>query len=92
MAIDATDKAVSIANKLAELSERIMRVIEESSALKDEKESSGIDLTAFNKVYEAGSLRHVDGNRLNNAISSFIALKSWAETNFHDDNWQQLRR
>lgn len=92
MAIDQTDKAVSIAKRLVNLSEQIMSVIAESDALKNEKESSGVDLEAYNAVYEAGELRHVDGTRLNNCITSFAALKTWAESNFHDDIWQQARR
>lgn len=92
MAINQTDKALAIGRRLVDLSGRIMAVMEEARAVKDEKESSGLDLTAFDTVFADGDLRHVDGNRLNNCITSFIALEAWATTNYHDDNWQQARR
>lgn len=91
MAIDQTDKALALGRRLVLLSGQIMSVIEEARAVKDEKESSGIDLTTFDAVFAAGDLRHVDGTRLNNVITSFAALETWATTNFHDDNWQQAR-
>lgn len=91
MAIDNTDKALAIAKKLSDLSERIIEVIEDARAVKNEKEGLGIDLTDFDGVFAEGQFRHLDGNTLNNIISSFIALETWATTNFHTTNWQQGR-
>ena len=91
MAIDNTDKAVAIATALSNLSERIMLVIEDAHAVKNEKEGLGIDLTDFDAVFAAGSLRHVDGATLNNVITSFMALETWAMANFNTTNWQQAR-
>lgn len=88
---DQTDKAMKIGRKLVELSDRLMKVMEEARAVKDEKESSGIDLTAYNVIYADNDLRHVDGTNLNNCISSFAAFETWATTNFHDDIWQTAR-
>lgn len=88
---DQTDKAMKIGRKLVELSDRLMKVMEEARAVKDEKESSGLDLTDFDVVYLTNDLRHVDGNNLNNCISSFAAFETWATTNFHDDIWQTAR-
>jgi hypothetical protein len=91
MAIDNTDKALSIAKQLSDLSKRIIEVIEDARAVKNEKEGLGIDLTDFDNLFADGQFRHLDGNTLNNIISSFIALDTWATTNFHTTNWQQGR-
>lgn len=88
---DQTDKAMKIGRKLVDLSGRMMEVLEEARAIKDEKESAGIDLTAFDAVYLTNDLRHVTGNNLNNCISSFAATETWVTTNFHDDIWQTAR-
>lgn len=91
MAIDNTDKALSIAKQLSDLSERIMSVIEDAHSAKNEKEGLGIDLSDYDALFAEGQFRHLDGNTLNNIISSFIALETWATTNFHTTNWQQGR-
>ena len=92
MAINQKDKALSIARRLVALAEQQMILMDAATALKNEKESSGIDLTTYNTDFSVSDLKHVDGTSLNNAITSFAAFKTWAEAGFYDDTWQALRR
>ena len=93
MAAIITDKALNICSRLQNAADALMGAVEELSALKDEKESSGIDLTvaAVVTTLENSSLKHATATNFNNVISSGAALKTWLETNFHDDIFQAVR-
>ena len=93
MAAITTDKALNICSRLQNAADALMGAVEELSALKDEKESSGIDLTvaAVVTALENSSLKHATATNFNNVISSGAALKTWLETNFHDDIFQAVR-
>ena len=95
MAINQVDKALNLATNLIDAADQLMTAVFKLDALKAEKESSGVDFTAA--AVEAAlaastSLRHVDGTALNNVITSGAATKTWLEQNFHDDNFQKVRR
>jgi hypothetical protein len=93
MAKDNTQKVVLIATQLINFSDKLMLTVEEGNALLQLKESSGIDLTAFDEVYPLhASLAHVDGTALNNVLSTIGALNTWLTTTFNDDNLQTVRR
>jgi hypothetical protein len=93
MAKDNTQKVVLIATQLVNISDKLMQAVEEGNALLQLKESSGIDLTAFDEVYPLhDSLKHVDGAALNNVLSTIGALNSWLTSTFNDDNLQNVRR
>lgn len=93
MAIVQTDKALNLATRVVAASELLMRAMEQLVALKDEKESAGIDFVAFDTDYAATEgLKHVDGARLNNVLSSTAAVQTFLTTNFHDDIFQAARR
>lgn len=91
--MDTTSKALNICTRLMNASDLLMRAVADLAALKDEKESSGIDLTAaaVEAAIANSDLKHADGDAFNAVITSAAALKSWLETNFHDDNFQKVR-
>jgi hypothetical protein len=93
MAVDVTEKALNICSRLVTASDRLMQSVSELAALKDEKESSGIDFTAaaVESALSESSLKHADGAAFNGVLSSGATLKTWLETNFHDDNFQKVR-
>lgn len=95
MAVVSDQKVLNIAAHLVDLSDRIMVLIDEARAVKEEKEGCGYDLTTpANEALFAASvdLKHVDGTLLDNVISSFAALDTWSTANFHTSNWQQARK
>lgn len=93
MAVNQTDKALNLASRLVAASSQLMGAVEQLAALKDEKESSGVDFTVATIQTALGisSIKHVDGAALNSILSSAAALKTWLEANFHDDNFQKAR-
>lgn len=93
MAVDVTDKALNLCSKLMQAADDLMNAIERLSDLKDEKESSGLDLTstAIEDALDASSLKHADGNDFNNVISSGAAIKTFMVSNFHDDVLSKVR-
>src|SRR5262245_53211616 len=88
-------KALNICSRLMDAAERLMIAIEDLANLKDEKESAGIDLTddggLVNAALLESSLSHATGTNFENVISSGAAIKSFMETNFHDDVLQMVR-
>lgn len=93
MALNQTDKALNIASSLVDAADQLMTAVERLAALKDEKESSGIDFTAgaIETALAASALKHVDGAALNGVLSSGAATKAWLESTFNDDNFQKAR-
>lgn len=93
MAVDVTQKALNICSRLMNATNSLMQAVEELYNLKNEKESAGLDLTAaaVESAISASSLKHANGTDFNNVISSGAALKTWLETNFHDDVFDKVR-
>lgn len=91
--MDLTAKALNLCSRLMTAAEQVMQGVEELHALKNEKESSGIDFTAqdVEDALAASSLKHTEGDHWNAVLTSGDALKTWLETNFHDDNFQKVR-
>lgn len=93
MAIDQIDVALDLCSALQNASAAIMQGVEIIVAVRDQKESAGIDFAApdFVAALEKSALKHASGDTFNSVISSGVALKSWMESNFHDDNFQKVR-
>ena len=93
MPVDVTNKALNICTRLMQAADQVMQATEELYNLKNEKESAGLDLTAaaVESAISASSLKHANGTDFNNVISSGAALKTWLETNFHDDVLSKVR-
>lgn len=93
MAIDVNQKVINLANDLVSVAENIMNATRQGMTAKAIKENNGFDLTAYNALFAAtDGLKHVDGNKLNNIITSIIAIDGFLTANFHDDNLDQARR
>ncbi len=89
---DVAKKAVYLCTRLMSASDKLMQAVYELDLLKTEKESSGLDLTsAAIEAALAESLPHCDGTLFNSVLSSTAALKTWLESNGHDDNFQKVR-
>lgn len=88
-------KALNLCSRLMDAADRLMIAVEDLANLKDELESSGIDLTDDDDLVDEAladsALRHATATNFENVVSSGDALKSWLETNFHDDNFQRVR-
>ncbi len=94
MAIDVTQKALNLATDLMNACDALMNALERLNDLKDEKESAGVDFTAAaveSALTASATLKHIDGNSLNNVLTSGAALLAWMVSNFHDDNLQKVR-
>jgi hypothetical protein len=93
VAVDTTQKAINLCSRLADAADRLMIAVEDLANLKDEKESSGLVLTAaaVEDALATSSLKHASGANFNSVISSGAAIKSFMETNFHDDVLAQVR-
>lgn len=91
--MDTTAKCLNICSRLMNAADQLMKAVQDLSNLKDEKESSGLDLAAKGNVdaLAGSSLKHATGDDFNNVLSSGAALKKWLEDNFHDDNFQKVR-
>ena len=93
MAVDVTEKALNMCSRLAIAANQLMEAVETLNALKEEKESAGLNLTAaaVEAALAASSLKHASGTNFNNVISSGAALNTWLTTNFHDDIFDTVR-
>lgn len=93
MPVDPTDKALNLCSRLMAASIQLMDAVALFAALKDEKESAGLTLTAaaIEAAIAASTLKHANGDAFNAVIGSSAALKTWLEQNFHDDNFQKVR-
>lgn len=90
---DVTLKALNLCSRLANAADKVMQGVEELYNLKNEKESSGLDLTAqaVEDALEASALKHATGTNFNSVLSSGAALKTWLEAEFHDDIFHTVR-
>jgi len=90
---DVTVKTVNLCRSLMDASVQLMDAVAKLEALKDEKESSGLDFTTAGNesALAASDLKHASGANFDAVISSGAALKTFLVTNFHDDNFQKVR-
>jgi hypothetical protein len=93
MAVLVVDKALNLCSKLQSAADLIMKGLEQLAQLKDEKESSGLDLTdaAVEAALAASALKHANGDNFNNVITSGAAIKAWMESQNHDDILHTVR-
>ncbi|WP_435016699.1 hypothetical protein TA3x_004273 [Tundrisphaera sp. TA3] len=93
MAIDQTSLAMNLCTKIQTAADEIMRGVTSLAALKEQKESAGVDFTAvaFETALSNSTLKHANGDAFNSVISSGTLLKAWLEENYHDDNFQKVR-
>jgi len=94
MAVETTDKALNLCSRLMSAADQLMGAVEQLAALKNEKESSGLDLTAAAVETALGAspaLKHASGTNFNNVITSGAAINAWLEAEFHDDIMQSVR-
>lgn len=93
MAIDVNQKVINLASDLVSVAENIMNATRQGMTLKAIKENNGFDLTDYDALFAATEgLKHVDGGKLNNIITSIIAIDTFLTANYHDDNLDQARR
>ncbi len=88
-----TDKSLNLCDRLMKTSAKLMEAVEEFAALLAEKESSGLDFTeaTFEAKLATSGLKHANGDAFNGVLTSGAAVKTFLETNFHDDNFQKVR-
>lgn len=93
MATDTTDKALNLASKLVVQATLLMDAVRALDALKQEKEGSGVDYAPGGVAMDfAGtSLKHIDGDAINNVLTTAGVLKDWLATTFNDDNLDKVR-
>lgn len=95
MAVDKTDIARNLCNRLIKASEYIMTGIEEIGDIKDLKESAGISFTATDvEAVLSGTnspFKHATGADFDSVITSGTAIQAWMISQFHDDNLQRVR-
>jgi hypothetical protein len=89
----ATQKQLALASSIASRAGTLMDAIRELIELKEEVERAGIQYAPGGTPvdFTGTSLSHTDGNGINNAITSAVALKTWLDTNFHSDNFDHVR-
>ena len=87
------DKALNLCSRAASACDLIMSGIEQLAALKAEKESSGLNLTAAETeaALAASSLKHANGDNFNSVLGGGATLKTWMEDQFLDDVFQAVR-
>jgi hypothetical protein len=92
---DVTAKALNLCSRLSDAADRLMRAVEDLSNLKDELESSGVDLTDAGGLVDAAlaasSLKHATGVDFENVVSSGAAIKAAMTAAFQDDVMQRVR-
>jgi hypothetical protein len=89
---DNTDQAIAIAAAAADLSNRVMRCIDDAHSLNARVAESGITLANFNSSFVGiPGIKQLDGTLIGSVLTSFSALETWATTNFHTTNWQSAR-
>lgn len=93
MAVNTNNKALNICTEIMAAAEALMGAVEALSALKDEKESSGLNLQAaeFQTILENSPLAHASGLDFDNVLTSGAAIKTFMVSNFHDDILQKVR-
>ena len=93
MAIDATNKALNLATKLVTQATRLMDAVRALDALRQEKEGSGVDFAPGGVPMDfAGTdLKHINGNNINNVLTTAGNVKAWLESTFNDDNLDAVR-
>lgn len=90
MAVDLSNKQVNLASRIVSSTDKLIQAMKELVELEDEKTSSGIN---FDDTFllANNATKHVSGQMLNDALTSALAINSFAVTNFHDDNLQKIR-
>jgi hypothetical protein len=93
MAIDTTDKALNLATRLVAQATNLMDAVRALDALREEKEGSGVDFAPGGTPmdFSGTGLKHIDGNNINNVLTTAGAVKSWMESTFNDDNLDAVR-
>lgn len=93
MAVDTTQKALNLATRLVTQATILMDAVRALDALRQEKEGSGIDFAPAGVAmdFSGTDLKHVDGNNINNVLTTAGSLKAWLESTFNDDNLDAVR-
>lgn len=92
---DTTAKGLNICSRLMDAASRLMVAVENLANLKEELESSGVDLTDAGGLMAIAlsnsNLKHASGVDFENVVTSGAAIKNFMVTNFHDDILQKVR-
>ena len=92
MAVVLTAKAMNLCSRLQVAASDLMSAVERLAALKDEKESSGIDFTtAPIETALDTAFPHTDGVDWNNVLTSGAAINTFMVGANHDDILQKVR-
>lgn len=93
MAVDTAAKALNLATRICEQATVLMDAVRRLAALADEHAGSGVEFAPGGEPLDfAGTaMRHIDGDAVNNVLTSALAAQQWLATNFHDDNFDKVR-
>lgn len=81
MAKDLTNKALSLAREIVDVTEDFLTAIEKLERLHEERTDSGINMNTYDTDFEANDdLAHVDGSDLNKATTIGDNLMTHIET------------
>lgn len=93
MPVDTSAKALNLATNLSIQAGILMDAVRELVALKEQKERGGIDFApdGVPMDFSNTALKHINGDDINNVITTAGALKSWLDTTFNSDNLDRVR-
>lgn len=92
MAINQSDVALNLGSKTVDAAVKFLDAIEALQSLEEQRIAAGLTLTAFDAIFAASSIKHMNGAALDAIINTSIpAIWSFMTTNNHDDNLQKAR-